>query len=317
LDMLYLLRVKGWKMDKLVFITCKDEEGQRLDSFLSQKIDKYSRAYLQKVIDEDMAMVNGNVAKKKYRVKEGDEIELTIPEPRKINLKSQDIPLNIVYEDNCLIVVNKPAGMVVHPAVGNYDGTLVNALLGHCDCLSLINGEYRPGIVHRIDKDTSGLLVVAKNEETHRGLAEQLKEHSVTRKYIGLVRGVIEEDEGTIDAPIGRHPVYRKKMAVVARNSKRAITHFKVLKRFSRYTLIEVRLETGRTHQIRVHMAYIGYPLAGDKVYGSTDKELGVKGQLLHAAVLGFEHPAKKEYMEFEAPLPEHFECALQRVRLD
>lgn len=301
-------------MDKLVLAVGKDEKGERLDSFLARKTKKQSRAYLQKVIDENFAKVNDKVAKKNYRVKEGDKVELSLPEPRKVDLRPQDIPLEIVYEDSDLLVVNKTAGMVVHPAAGNHDGTLVNALLAHCDCLSLINGEYRPGIVHRIDKDTSGLLVVAKNEDTHRGLSEQFKEHSITRKYIGLVMGSIKENEGIVDAPIGRHPVHRKKMAVIAKNSKNAITHFRVLKRFSGYTLVEARLETGRTHQIRVHMAYIGYPLVGDQVYGKAGNELGVEGQLLHAAILGFIHPIKKEYMKFEVPLSEQFQGVLKKL---
>lgn len=294
-------------MDRYVFIVSKDEERERLDNFLAQKIAKYSRAYMQKVIDRELVRVNGNPVKKNYRIREGDSVEVSLPEPQKMKLKPQDIPLDIVYEDQDLLVVNKPAGMVVHPAAGNYEGTLVNALLAHCDCLSQINGVYRPGIVHRIDKDTSGLLVVAKNEEAHRGLAWQLKRHSITRKYVALVKGVIEEDGGTIDAPIGRHPIHRKKMAVVAKNSKNAATHFRVLKRYAGYTLIEAQLETGRTHQIRVHMSYIGHPLVGDPIYGDKNNQFGVEGQLLHAAVLGFVHPRTKHYMEFKAPLPGHF----------
>ncbi len=303
-------------MDRQIFKVEREDEGERLDSFLARKIDRYSRSYLQKLIDDNRAEVNNRPVKKNYRLGEGDIVTIDVPEPREIDLKPQSIQLDIVYEDSHLLVVNKPAGMVVHPAAGNYEGTLVNALLAHCDRLSQINGEYRPGIVHRIDKDTSGLLVVAKNEKTHRGLAGQLKEHSIKRIYIALVRGIVEEDRGTVDAPIGRHPVHRKKMWVVPGSSKNAVTHFKVLKRYPGYTLIEARLETGRTHQIRVHMAYIGHPLAGDPVYGKTDRTLEVEGQLLHAAVLGFIHPVTGEYMEFQAPLPVVFASILKKLSL-
>jgi 23S rRNA pseudouridine1911/1915/1917 synthase len=285
-----------------------------MDSFLAAKLDKYSRSYMQKIIDDNRVFVNGKPAKRNYRVKEGDKIHVELPEPERVHLEPQDIPLDIVYEDDDLLIVNKPAGMVVHPAPGNYKSTLVNALLAHCGQLSSINGMYRPGIVHRIDKDTTGLLVVAKNERAHRGLARQLKDHSITRKYIALVKGVVAEDKGIVDAPIGRHPVHRKKMAVVAKNSKRAVTHFSVLKRYAGYTLVELELETGRTHQIRVHMAYIGHPVVGDPVYGQGG-ELGANGQLLHAAELGFIHPLKGQYMKFEADLPEGFKDILDSLQ--
>jgi 23S rRNA pseudouridine1911/1915/1917 synthase len=301
-------------MERLEIAVSSEEEGGRMDSFLAAKLDKYSRSYMQKIIDDNRVFVNGKPAKRNYRVKEGDKIHVELPEPERVHLEPQDIPLDIVYEDDDLLIVNKPAGMVVHPAPGNYKSTLVNALLAHCGQLSSINGMYRPGIVHRIDKDTTGLLVVAKNERAHRGLARQLKDHSITRKYIALVKGVVAEDKGIVDAPIGRHPVHRKKMAVVAKNSKRAVTHFSVLKRYAGYTLVELELETGRTHQIRVHMAYIGHPVVGDPVYGQGG-ELGANGQLLHAAELGFIHPLKGQYMKFEADLPEGFKDILDSLQ--
>jgi len=236
------------------------------------------------------------------------------PEPRPVDVQAQDIPLDILYEDEDIIVINKPQGMVVHPAAGNYNSTLVNALLHHCRDLSGINGEMRPGIVHRIDKDTSGVLVVAKNDHSHVNLAQQIKDKTAVRKYIALVEGDIKEDAGTIDAPIGRHPVYRKKMAVVP-GGRRAVTHFKVLERFGRYTLIEARLETGRTHQIRVHMAYIGHPVVGDPVYGYKRQSFNLNGQLLHAQCLGFKHPRTGRYMEFCAPLPDYFTDVICKLR--
>lgn len=290
-----------------------EENSTRLDSFVASKVEGLSRSFVQKMIDQGNVSVNGKYVKQNYMVKEGDRVIVDIPEPERPELIPQHIPLNIVYEDKDLIVVNKPAGMVVHPAPGNYSDTLVNALLAHCEDLSGINGVYRPGIVHRIDKDTTGLLVVAKNENTHRALAKQLKDHSITRKYIALVKGVINEDRGIIDAPIGRNPADRKKMAVVEWNSKEAVTHFCVINRYTRYTLIELRLETGRTHQIRVHMAYIGHPVVGDPDYGKQG-ELGTKGQMLHAAVLGFIHPGRGEYMAFEAPLPIEFQNIIENL---
>jgi 23S rRNA pseudouridine1911/1915/1917 synthase len=287
--------------------------GIRVDSYIASKLDFLSRSHVQRMIDQGMVKVNGKNVKRNYLVKEGDLIVADVLEPKKPEVLPQDIPIDIVYEDSHLMVVNKPAGMVVHPAPGNYSNTLVNALLAYCDDLSGINGVYRPGIVHRIDKDTTGLLVVAKNENAHRGLAAQLKDHSITRRYVALVEGVLNEDKGIIDAPIGRNPADRKKMAVVQRNSKNAITRFKVIKRYTGYTLIELMLETGRTHQIRVHMAYIGHPVVGDPEYGKKG-ELGATGQLLHAAALGFIHPVKGEYMVFEAPLPDAFQSIIDNL---
>jgi len=293
-------------MDRFELVVEAGKDGDRLDSFLAANMPDQSRSSVQKLIGRELVSVNGRPVKSNYRVKVGDRIEAQLPPPERPAVEAANIPLDIVYEDSDLLVINKPAGMVVHPAPGNRAGTLVNALLYHSDRLSAVNDETRPGIVHRIDKDTTGLLVVAKNEKAHRHLASQLKEHRIKRKYTALVRGVIEEDGGTIEAPIGRHPGDRKKMAVVARNSKEAVTHFNVIKRYAGYTLIEARLETGRTHQIRVHMHYIGHPVVGDPKYGRQG-ELGTESLLLHAAVLGFVHPQKGEYMEFEAPLPEHF----------
>jgi 23S rRNA pseudouridine1911/1915/1917 synthase len=293
-------------MDKFQIVVDGANKNDRLDAFLAAKLPGHSRSSVQKLIEHNHISVNGHEARSNYRLKTGDSIKVEIHKPETIPVKAENIPLDIVYEDDTLLVVNKPAGMVVHPAPGNYSGTLVNALLYHCDNLSGINGVLRPGIVHRIDKDTTGLIMVAKDEETHRHLAGQLKEHSINRKYIALVRGAIEEDEGTIQAPIGRHPTNRKKMAVTARNSREATTHFSVINRYAEYTLIEARLETGRTHQIRVHMNYIGHPVVGDPKYGR-EGELDAKSLLLHAAVLGFVHPARNKYMEFNAPLPGHF----------
>lgn len=289
------------------------EDGGRLDSFLADNMPGHSRSSVQKLIERDLVNVNDRPAKSNYRVKKGDRIKAVIPRLQRPTVEAAAIPLDVVYEDHSLIVINKPAGMVVHPAPGHRTGTLVNALLHHCDRLSQFNDKLRPGIVHRIDKDTTGLLVVAKNERVHRHLARQLKDHSITRKYIALVKGEIEEDGGTIEAPIGRHPVDRKRMAVVARNSRSAVTHFKVINRFRGYTLVEARLETGRTHQIRVHMHYIGRPVVGDPKYGRPG-DLEVESLMLHAAVLGFIHPEKGEYVEFRAPLPGHFQRVIDSL---
>lgn len=294
-------------------LTVEENGKERLDSYLAARMEGVSRSYIQRIIDEGNVLVNGKPAKRNYRMAAGDEVIFEMPEVRPLDVKPESIPLDVVYEDDDLLIVNKPSGMVVHPAPGNYSGTLVNALLAHCESLSGINGVYRPGIVHRIDKDTTGLLAVAKNERAHRELARQLKDHNISRKYIALVGGIIEEDGGIVDAPIGRNPVNRKKMAVVAKNSRKAVTHFSVIKRYSRFTLLELRLETGRTHQIRVHMAYIGHPVVGDPVYGK-EGELGSEGQLLHAAELGFIHPVKGVYMKFEAPVPEKFQQILNQL---
>ncbi len=294
--------------DRIEFIVEEDMQGTRLDVVLSAVIEEASRSYLQKLIDNGEVEVNGLTEySKKYKVKTGDTVRVGIPEPVLLDVVPEDIPIDIVYEDKDVLVVNKPKGMVVHPAAGNYTGTLVNAILFHCKSLSTINGVIRPGIVHRIDKDTSGLLMVAKNDTAHRDLAEQLSRHTIKRVYQAIVYNNFKEDEGAVNAPIGRDPKNRLKMAVTAVNSKEAVTHYRVLQRFGSFTYIEARLETGRTHQIRVHMAYIKHPLLGDAVYGPKKKVLGVDSQMLHAGLLGFKHPATGEYMEFKSSLPKEF----------
>lgn len=291
----------------------EDMEGERLDALVAEQLEQLSRSLVKDLIDSNMIVVNGKKCKASYRVKEGDEITVSIPEPREIPLAAQDIPLEIVYQDQDLVVVNKPKGMVVHPAHGNWDNTMVNALLFHIKDLSGINGSLRPGIVHRLDKDTSGLMVVAKNDRTHRNLAEQIKEHSIKREYIALVSGTIKENLGTIDAPIGRSKFDRKKMAVVT-DGRPAISNYQVLQRYQNYTLVKVGLLTGRTHQIRVHFAYIKHPVVGDGVYGSGKKHFGLESQALHACTLGFKHPGTSEYMEFRNELPEYFEAILGQL---
>lgn len=278
--------------------------GQRLDSFLAGEAPGLSRSHIQKLVAASLVDVNGRPEKASYRLKQGDSVVLRIPPPVELVVEPEPIPLDIYYEDSDLVVVNKPRGMVVHPAEGNYTGTLVNALLHHCRDLSGINGVMRPGIVHRLDKDTSGLLMVAKNDAAHLDLARQLSERKVDRIYLSLVHGLIKNEKGTISAPIGRHPVDRQKMAVETRNGKPAVTHYTVLNRFSDCTHISLKLETGRTHQIRVHMAYLGYPVVGDPKYGPAKRKFGLEGQFLHAARLGFKHPRSGEWMSFEAPLP-------------
>ncbi len=301
-------------MDHFKFIVEKNQEGIRLDAFIAENIEEATRSFLQKQIEKGHVLVNDVVnPSKKYKVKYGDSILVEIPEPEAIDALPEDIPLDIIYEDGDVVVVNKARGMVVHPAVGNYTGTLVNGLLYHCKNLSGINGAIRPGIVHRIDKDTTGLLMVAKNDVAHASLAEQLKEHSVTRVYEAIVHGTVKLDEGTIDAPIARHRTNRLKMAV-DKDGKRAVTHFNVITRFERFTHIEARLETGRTHQIRVHMASIHHPLAGDFVYGPEKKVYGMDTQLLHAKVIGFVHPRTGEYLEFQANLPDEFQNVLKKL---
>lgn len=302
-------------MEKLIFEIEEQQIGKRLDAFLSENIEGQSRSYIQKLIEQDAVLVKGKPSKSNYKLRIGDNIEVCIPDPVPLDVVAEDIELNIVYEDEDVIVLNKPQGMVVHPAHGNYTGTIVNALLSHCDNLSGINGVMRPGIVHRIDKDTSGIIIIAKNNEAHVSLSEQLKEHSITRRYTALVEGVVKPDEGTIETMIGRNPRNRKEMAIVSRNGKRAVTHYTVLERFENYTLIEARLETGRTHQIRVHMAHIGHPIVGDPVYGFKKQKFHTEGQLLHARVLGFIHPRLGEYREFEAPLPDYFVSILSKIR--
>lgn len=302
--------------EKYTFFIDEESNGTRIDRVLSLLLAESSRSYIQKLIEKGNVTVDGQTCtSKKYKVSSGQQVDLLMPPPENLSVEPENIPLDIVYEDEDVLVVNKPRGMVVHPAAGNYTGTLVNAVLYHCgERLSSINGVIRPGIVHRIDKDTSGLLMIAKNNMAHESLSAQLAEHSITRRYTALVYHNLTEDEGTVDAPIGRDPKNRLRMAVTSLNSKRAVTHWKVLERFGRYTLIEARLETGRTHQIRVHMAYIHHPLVGDMVYGPKKQPLTEDGQMLHARVLGFVHPRTGEYMEFERPLPPEFEAVLQKL---
>lgn len=303
-------------MDYFTFAAEKEDVGTRIDVFLAENMEDLSRSGVQKLIDEGMITLNGGKTKANYKLREKDIIDVTVPEVKEVEILPEDIPLDILYEDTDVIVVNKPQGMVVHPAPGHTSGTLVNALMFHCgDDLSGINGEKRPGIVHRIDKDTSGVLMIAKNDMAHQSLAAQLAEHSITRKYNAVVYNGFNEDEGTIDKPIGRNPQDRKKMAVTEKHSRRAVTHYRVIERMEKFTLIEAQLETGRTHQIRVHMTYIGHPLLGDPVYGPKKQPINLEGQALHARVLGFIHPRTGEYMEFEAPLPPHFEALLERLR--
>lgn len=296
-------------MENYNFIAENDENNIRIDLYLSNEIENISRSRIQKLIDNQNITVNGNHINKNYKIKTGDIIDVFVPDAVELDIKPENIDLDIIYEDNSVIVINKKKGMVVHPAPGHYSGTLVNALLYHCKGnLSGINGILRPGIVHRIDKDTSGILVVAKNDMAHKFLASQLAQHSMTRIYNAIVFNNLKQDSGTINCPIGRHHIERKKMSVTNKNSKQAITHYKVIERFGKFNLIELKLETGRTHQIRVHMSFIGYPLLGDTVYGSKKQPFNLNGQALHAKVLGFIHPETKEYMEFESELPEYFQ---------
>lgn len=292
------------------------EGGERIDSWLAKNMKQHSRSYIQQLIGKGFITIGGNPVKSNYRTRSGDVVAVFLPEPEKLEVKAEKIDLDVVFEDEHLIVINKEKGMVVHPAAGNYSGTLVNALMDYCgDRLSDINGVIRPGIVHRIDKDTSGLLVVAKTNVAHEKLSKLLKDHEIKRVYAAIVEGVIIENSGKIDAPIGRHPVDRKKMAVNVKNGKPAVTHFRVLERFINKTYIELKLETGRTHQIRVHMSYIGFPILGDEVYGRGKNEYGIEGQVLHARELEFVHPVTGENMRFEAPLPEYFQKLLNELK--
>ena len=294
----------------------EDEIGKRIDVYIAEYKEELSRSRVQKLIENGLVTVNGKAVKSNYKLRKGDILEVEIPDPEPLEIEAEDIPLDMIYEDKDVVIVNKPQGMVVHPAPGHYSGTLVNALMYHCkDDLSGINGQMRPGIVHRIDKDTSGVLMIAKSDAAHNSLAQQLAVHSITRKYYAVVCGNIKEDSGTVDKPIGRSPKDRKKMAVV-QGGRRAVTHYRVLERFGgKYTLIEAQLETGRTHQIRVHMASLGHPLLGDTVYGSEKQPFKLQGQVLHAKVLGFNHPSDGRYVEFESPLPENFEKLLTKLR--
>ncbi|KAB2478633.1 RluA family pseudouridine synthase [Bacillus cereus] len=301
-------------MSEVVQVTVAEEQkNERIDKFVAGINNEWSRSQVQQWIKDDVVTVNGKAVKVNYKVKEEDEITVTIPDPEALDIQPEDMNLEIYYEDADVLVVNKPRGMVVHPAPGHTSGTLVNGLMHHCTDLSGINGVMRPGIVHRIDKDTSGLLMVAKNDMAHESLVNQLVAKTVTRRYKAIVHGVIPHDKGTIDAPIGRDKKERQSMTV-DENGKNAVTHFQVLERFKDFTLVECRLETGRTHQIRVHMKYIGYPLAGDPKYGPK-KTLDMNGQALHAGILGFDHPRTGEYIQFEAPIPEVFEEALNILR--
>lgn len=293
-----------------------DDEGTRLDVYLSKLLKDMSRSYIQKLIKDSMVEVNSKKEKSSYKLVSGDVVQIEIPEPKEIAIEPQDIELDIIYEDSDILIVNKPQGMVVHPAPGNWDKTLVNAIMYHAkDSLSSINGEIRPGIVHRIDKMTSGLLVIAKNDESHRFLAEQFKVHSITREYEMILSGSIDWDEKTVNTSIGRNPKDRLKMAVLKNGGRNATTHFKVLNRYSSYTHVAATLETGRTHQIRVHSSFLKHPILGDDIYGYRDKKfLNLKGQTLHARKLGFIHPSTKKYVEFNSPLPKYFEEVLEKI---
>ena len=302
-------------MNEIILLCEKSDSGVRIDKIISEKSDFVSRSYAAKLIDEGAVTVNGKVVKSSYKAEEGDEIRIILPEAKKLEIKAQDIPLDIVYEDEYLLCINKPVDMVVHPSAGHEDGTLVNALMSHCgENLSTINGVMRPGIVHRIDRDTTGLLVVAKGDAAHENLSEQLKARTLKRRYFAIVHNNITEDNGTVNAPMGRSPQDRKKMAIV-KDGREAVTHFEVLERFGKYTLVACDLDTGRTHQIRVHMKHIGHPLLGDKTYGIKKEEFILPGQMLHAGKIGFNHPATGEYMEFSVPLPEIFEKTLENIR--
>lgn len=303
-------------MNEIVFDAAPEMEDVRIDKCISNYLDALSRNYIQKIIKDGGVLVNDAVVKANYKVQAEDRIRFMLPDTVEPDIPAQDIPLNILYEDEDILIVNKPKNMVVHPAPGHYEGTLVNAVLYHCgESLSGINGVMRPGIVHRIDKDTTGSLMVCKNDETHRAIAGLLKTHDITRKYRAIVYGSLKEENGTIDAPIGRHPNDRKKMSVHAKNGKSAVTHYQVLERLGNYTYIECQLETGRTHQIRVHMASIGHPLLGDELYSGRKAPYRLEGQALHAMTIGFVHPRSSIYMEFEAPLPEYFEELLRKLR--
>ena len=298
------------------YIVEAEEQGKRLDMYISSKDEELTRTSAQRLIEQGDILVNNKKVKVAYKVSEGDIIAVEKQMPKEIEIKAQNIPVDIVYEDDDIIVVNKPKGMVVHPAPGHYSHTLVNAVLYHCgENLSGINGVIRPGIVHRIDMNTTGSLLICKNDKAHQILAEQLKEHSITRKYHAIVHGNLKEDTGTVNAPIGRHPTDRKKMSTKAPNGRHAVTHYRVLERFGNFTYIECQLETGRTHQIRVHMSSIGHPILGDEIYGPAKCPYKLQGQTLHAKILGITHPSTGEYIEFDAPLPDYFKDLLNKLR--
>lgn len=293
-----------------------DIKGERIDRFLSENLENLSRSYIQKLLKDGMISVNQKKVKPNYKLNAQDEIIVCIPDPEILDVLPEDIPLDILYEDDDILIVNKPKGMVVHPAPGHPDHTLVNAVMFHCqDHLSGINGVLRPGIVHRIDMDTTGSLVICKNDRAHQLLADDLKEHNITRRYHAIVHGKLKDDYGTVNAPIGRHPVDRKKMSTQSKNGRSAVTHYRVLEHFNNYTYIECELETGRTHQIRVHMASIGHPIVGDPLYGPSKCPFKLQGQSLHAKILGITHPTTKKYMEFDAPIPEYFSALLNTLR--
>lgn len=303
-------------MEYLSITVDNQENNLRIDKLLSDRIPEQSRSYLQKLIKDGNITVNGSIVKPNYKVQANDLINLSLPEPEEPDILPENIPLDILHEDDDILVINKPKGMVVHPSAGHYTGTVVNAVMYHCNGnLSGINGVMRPGIVHRIDMDTTGAIVICKSDQAHQNLAEQLKVHSITRKYRAIVYGNFKDDNGTITGDIGRHPIDRKKMAIVQRNGKPAITHYHVLERFGAYTYIECQLETGRTHQIRVHMASTGHPLLGDELYGPSKCPFHLQGQCLHAMILGFQHPISGQYVQFEAPLPDYFTHLLQNLR--
>jgi 23S rRNA pseudouridine1911/1915/1917 synthase len=301
-------------MEKDVFIIEEKDQGTRIDKYLAEVLVDKSRSFIQGLIEKECVKVNGKISKSNYKLRALDKIELEISEPEVLNVDAEDIPIDILYEDKDIIVVNKAQGMVVHPAPGNYNGTLVNALLFHCKDLSSINGVVRPGIVHRIDKDTSGVLVVAKNDETHNKLSDQLKDHSMKREYYALIEGRLKNEKGTIDKPLARSKKDRLKIGIV-QDGKRAVTHYEVIERYNGYTLIKCILETGRTHQIRVHMASIGFPLVGDPIYGFKKQRFKLNGQMLHAKTLGFIHPTKNTYVEFTSDLPDYFEAVVDKLR--
>lgn len=303
-------------METFQYDVVPEHTGIRIDRFLSEQNEEFSRSYLQKLLKEERVTVNQKPVKANYKIQTGDQIRLEVPPPQTLEVLPEEIPLDILYEDDYLMVINKPKGMVVHPAAGHLQGTLVNAVLAHCKGqLSGINGVLRPGIVHRIDKDTTGALLVCKDDITHRELAEQLKEHSIRRRYRAIVQGRLKEEAGTIEGAIGRHPTDRKKMAINPKNGKEAVTHYRVLEHLKNADYIECVLETGRTHQIRVHLSSIGHPLLGDTVYGSDKNPYHLQGQALHAMILGFWHPIEKKYLEFEAPLPDYFQKLLEKLR--